>query len=120
MTIPSPRSVPYNGIDSPAVAYFSMEIAIDEAIPSYSGGLGVLAGDFLMSCADLALPVVAVTLCYRDGYFTQHTDERGHQYEDPVTWSPAEHLEALAETVHIEIAGRDVAIGAWRYRLGRD
>ena len=53
------------------IVYFSMEVALDPRIPTYSGGLGVLAGDALRSCADLRLPVVAVTLLYKRGYFAQ-------------------------------------------------
>jgi len=55
----------------PTVAYFSMEIALDPNLPTYSGGLGVLAGDTLRSAADLATPLIAVTLVYRQGYFRQ-------------------------------------------------
>src|ERR1700722_14092635 len=84
----------------PKVAYFSMEIAINDAIPIYSGGLGVLAGDFLLSAADLGMPLVAVTLCYRRGYFTQQIGADG-QHELPVDWSPAEQLEAFGERVEI-------------------
>ena len=61
------------------VAYFSMEICLEQAIPTYSGGLGVLAGDTLRSAADLGVPLVAVTLLHRKGYFTQHLDAAGHQ-----------------------------------------
>ena len=59
---------------SPTIAYFSMEIALDPNIPTYSGGLGVLAGDTLRSAADLGVPLVAVTLAHRKGYFRQHLD----------------------------------------------
>ena len=68
------------------VAYFSMEIALEQAIPTYSGGLGVLAGDTLRSAADLGVPLVAVTLLHRKGYFIQHLDASGHQTESPVPW----------------------------------
>ena len=59
------------------VAYFSMEVAVGARMPTYSGGLGVLAGDTLKSCADLRVPVVGVTLLYRKGYFDQKFDEWG-------------------------------------------
>ena len=55
------------------IAYFSMEVAVQSDMPIYSGGLGVLAGDMLKSCADLRLPLVAVSLLYRKGYFDQST-----------------------------------------------
>ena len=71
------------------VAYFSMEICLEQAIPTYSGGLGVLAGDTLRSAADLGVPLVAVTLLHRKGYFEQHLDASGQQTEQPVHWSPA-------------------------------
>lgn len=100
-----------------SVAYFSMEIAIADALPTFSGGLGVLAGDYLLSAADLAAPITAVTLCYRGGYFAQHVDARGQQHELPVVWSPESHLEPLTAQVSIELFGREVRIGAWRYRL---
>ena len=105
------------GDGRPTIAYFSMEIAIDDAIPTFSGGLGVLAGDHLMSSSDLGLPMVAVTLCYRKGYFTQRIDGRGQQDELPVAWSPEANLEPIGQTVGVEIAGREVLVGGWRHRL---
>src|SRR5712692_1015696 len=81
--------------DRAVVAYFSMEIAVDSAVPTYSGGLGVLAGDTLRSAADLEFPMVGVTLLYRQGYFEQHLDESGRQSEVPEQWSPAKHMKLL-------------------------
>ena len=69
-----------------------MEIGLASHIPTYSGGLGVLAGDTLRSAADLGLPMVGVTLIYRKGYFRQHLDEQGNQTESPVSWTPEEFL----------------------------
>src|SRR5260370_34048586 len=66
------------------IAYFSMEIALENAMPSYSGGLGVLAGDTIRAAADLRLPMVAVSLLYRKGFFTQRLAEDGSQTEEPV------------------------------------
>ena len=68
---------------SPKIAYFSMEIGINERIPTYSGGLGVLAGDTLKSCADLNVPIIGVTLLSEKGYFYQKIDENGNQIELP-------------------------------------
>jgi starch phosphorylase len=65
-----------------------MEIALDPAMPTYSGGLGILAGDTLRSAADLGVPMVAVSLLHRKGYFRQHLDEHGVQREDSADWSP--------------------------------
>ena len=103
-----------NGI-APRVAYFSMEIALAPALPTYSGGLGVLAGDTLRSAADLGVPMVAVTLVYRKGYFRQHLDKNGNQTEEPSAWSPEEQLEPVAGTVSVSIEGRPVLVRAWRY-----
>ena len=66
-----------SGQNWPHIAYFSMEIALEPNIPTYSGGLGILAGDTLRSAADLGAPIVAVTLAYRKGYFRQHLDASG-------------------------------------------
>src|SRR6185369_4107189 len=99
------------------VAYFSMEIALDRAIPTYSGGLGVLAGDTLRSAADLALPVVGVTLLHRKGYFEQQIDELGNQLESPSDWSPERVLEAVDVRTTVTIEGRNVTIRAWKYAV---
>ena len=72
------------------VAYFSMEIAIQPQMPTYSGGLGVLAGDTLRSAADLGVPLVAFTLLHRKGYFQQHLDPAGVQSEEVQPWNPAD------------------------------
>ncbi len=100
---------------APRVAYFSMEIAVADGVPTYSGGLGVLAGDHLRAAADLGLPLVAVTLCYRNGYFLQRLDPHGRQTEAPVEWTPATHLTPVDARVSVEVCGHDVAVGAWRY-----
>ena len=97
------------------IAYFSMEIAIDDDIPTFSGGLGVLAGDFLRAIADGAVPAVGVTLLYRGGFFHQSLDSSGHQVESPVVWNPADRLEHLENRVTITISGRPVTVGVWRY-----
>ncbi|HZV58988.1 MAG TPA: hypothetical protein VFF42_01515, partial [Candidatus Eremiobacteraceae bacterium] len=65
------------------VAYFTMEIALQNNMPSYSGGLGVLAGDTIRAAADLRVPLVAVSLLYRKGFFTQRISEDGSQSEEP-------------------------------------
>src|SRR5438445_11612225 len=107
MTLTSTRS---------SVAYFSMEICLDQAIPTYSGGLGVLAGDTLRAAADLGLPMVAVTLLHRRGYFRQRLDLAGNQLESPVVWVPEEVLEPMSSRVTIAIeggSGQDFAGGTW-------
>ncbi len=97
------------------VAYFSMEIALDKALPTYSGGLGVLAGDTLRSAADLTLPVVGVSLLHRKGYFEQHIDEHGNQTEAPSDWQPERVLEPVDARTSVMIEGRSVTIRAWKY-----
>jgi len=79
------------------IAYFSMEIGLDSAMPTYSGGLGVLAGDTLRAAADLAIPMVGVSLLHRKGYFRQHLDAGGNQSESPSDWYPEELLEYKAQ-----------------------
>jgi starch phosphorylase len=99
----------------PVVAYFSMEIGLDASIPTYAGGLGVLAGDTIRSAADMEIPMVAVTLLHRHGYFHQRIDEQGRQIEEPVVWDVEDLLERLDARVTVEIEGRPVQIGVWRY-----
>jgi starch phosphorylase len=99
------------------VAYFTMEVALDAALPTYSGGLGVLAGDFLRSAADLHLPLVGLTLRYRDGYFCQQIDADGDQREVPVSWDPGDLLERLEPTVTVDVGSRAVTVAAWRLVL---
>jgi starch phosphorylase len=101
--------------DLATIAYFSMDVAIDPAIPTYSGGLGILAGDMLRSAADLGMPIVAVTLLHRKGYFDQRLDAYGNQLETPSKWSPETHLELLPARVTVGIEGRDVCVRAWQY-----
>jgi len=104
--------------DRPApIAYFSMEIAVDEAMPTYSGGLGVLAGDHLRAAADLGLPLLGVTLVYHHGFFRQTLAADGTQRESPARWSPAQRLEPLDQRVTVEVGGRLVTVGAWRHRI---
>ena len=97
------------------IAYFSMEIALADAIPTYSGGLGVLAGDTIRSAADGAVPMVAVTLVHRKGYFQQRLDAQGNQSEEPQSWSPADSLTEMPARVTVGIEGRAVTLRAWRF-----
>jgi starch phosphorylase len=84
-------------------------------MPTYSGGLGVLAGDTLRSAADLGVPMVAITLLHRQGYFRQHLEADGNQLEEPYTWEPAKFLEALPERVTVQVEGRAVSLRPWVY-----
>ena len=102
-------------IKEPKIAYFSMEIGLRPDIPTYSGGLGVLAGDTLRSAADLNLPFVAVTLIYRKGYFHQKIDDKGHQIELPAEWDPSLLMTTAPEKVTVTLEGKPVYIQAWIY-----
>lgn len=107
--------IPLNGTGT--VAYFSMEIALDPAMPTYSGGLGVLAGDTLRAAADLGLQMVAVTLVHRRGYVRQHLDASGSQGEEAQPWSPEATLERVEAQASVTVEGRTVHVGAWRYQV---
>lgn len=100
-------------IADPVIAYFSMEIGVSNDIPSYSGGLGILAGDTIKAAADLQLPMVAVTLVSRKGYFQQSIDEEGWQREAPNEWFPEKTLELLPVKALVSVEKRDVKVQAW-------
>ncbi len=102
-------------IHQPRVAYFSMEIALRNEIPTYAGGLGVLAGDTVRSAADLALPMVAVSLVSREGYFRQEIDSDGRQIERPDPWEPERWAQRLEAKVAIAIEARQVWVTGWLY-----
>jgi starch phosphorylase len=104
-------------IDEPRIAYFSMEIGLSNEIPTYSGGLGILAGDTIKSAADLKLPMVAVTLASRKGYFRQKIGADGWQREFPVVWEIESYMELLPTKTLVTIEGRDVKVQAWLYRV---
>jgi starch phosphorylase len=104
-------------IHQPRIAYFSMEIALRNEIPTYSGGLGILAGDTVRSAADLGLPLVAVSLVSRAGYFRQEIEANGRQIEHPDFWEPNRWTTPLEAKVVVTIEGRTVWIGGWLYIL---
>ena len=104
-------------LDQRSIAYFSMEIGLKTSLPTYSGGLGVLAGDTLKSAADLKQPIVAVSLIYHKGYFRQKIDASGKQIEESVAWEPSKHLEKLPVRVQVELEGKTVHVSAWKYDL---
>jgi starch phosphorylase len=99
------------------IAYFTMEVALRDDLPTYSGGLGVLAGDYLKSAADAGAPMVAVTLLHRQGYLRQAIDEAGAQVEEVVTWRPEDLLELLPARVTVRVSGRSVLVAAWRFAV---
>jgi starch phosphorylase len=99
------------------IAYFSMEVGLETDIPTYSGGLGVLAGDTIRSAAELNVPMAAVTLLHREGYFYQRLDENGVQTEEPVQWVVEDFLEPLDEIVTVGIEDRQIKVKAWKYEV---
>ena len=114
----TPRQFSYESFpQSGVVAYFSMEIAINPGMPTYSGGLGVLAGDTLRSAADLGTPLAAFTLLHRKGYFRQHLDEQGKQTEDIQPWKISDFCKEEAPRITVTIEDRTVTVRAWRYDM---
>ncbi len=99
------------------IAYFCMEMGLTSDMPTYSGGLGVLAGDTLKSLADLRVPTVGVSLRYASGYFEQHVDENGTQTSSAEEWNPHDFLTSLSHTVTVTLEGRDITVGVWEYSV---
>ena len=102
-------------MEDPRIAYFSMEIGIVKDIPTYSGGLGVLAGDIVKASADLKLQMVALTLVSRKGYFRQKLTKYGEQQESPEEWDPSKSLFLMPKKTTVTIEGRQVKVQAWLY-----
>src|SRR5215467_78255 len=92
-----------------------MEIALENDMPTYSGGLGVLAGDTVRAAADIRLPMVAVSLLYRKGYFTQVLADDGSQREEPVEWKVEAFLSEQPARVQVPLENRRVELRAWRF-----
>jgi len=107
------------------VAYFSAEFGLDESLPIYSGGLGVLAGDYLKAASELGLPLVGIGLFYRRGYFQQRLDVDDRQIEHyPLTVSSRLPLELVPMAPLVELADDEgnlvpIRLGVWRVRVGR-
>jgi glycogen phosphorylase len=105
-------------MDQPTtIAYFSMEVGLNPNMPTYAGGLGILAGDTLRAAADVGLPMVGVSLLHRKGYFRQHLDARGQQTETTCEWTPQQFLEPLPNRIQVSIEGRVVHVAVWRYPI---
>jgi len=100
-----------------AIAYFSMEIALEPGMPTYSGGLGALAGDTIRSAADLKVPVVAVCLLHRQGYFYQRLDALGNQTEEPVAWVVNDFLTEMPARAQVSLEGREIQLRSWKYEV---
>lgn len=108
---------PQGTIKGEKIAYFSMEIGLSNEIHTYSGGLGVLAGDTIRSSADLKLPLVAVTLVSKKGYFRQEITSDGKQIEHPQEWNPSQFMKLLPAEASVQIQNRNVTVKAWLYEL---
>jgi len=106
-----------NREESIRIALFSMEIGIDHKMPTYGGGLGILAGDILRSCADMSVPIVAVTLAINKGSLLQRLDDEGNQIELPTDWRIDDFTTLMAPKVSVPIEGREVKIQAWKYLM---
>ena len=94
-----------------------MEIGLEPKMPTYAGGLGVLAGDTIRAAADLKVPLVGVTLLHRKGYFRQRLDANGWQIEEPVEWEVESFLSEMPARAAVTIEGRRVQLRAWRYEV---
>jgi starch phosphorylase len=112
---PPATEAPVIDLAARKIAYFSMEIALAKSLPTYSGGLGMLAGDTLRSAADTGVPMVAISLVHRRGYFEQHLDASGQQSETDVTWSPETTLPSANQTIALTMQGREITLCAWRF-----
>ncbi|MFA5109271.1 MAG: alpha-glucan family phosphorylase [Patescibacteria group bacterium] len=97
------------------VAYFSMEIAVENEIKTYAGGLGVLAGDILKSAARLGFPMVGITLLNNKGYFEQKITSVGEQAEQPDSAYNFSRFKKLDQQVTVTIGSEKVTVGVWQY-----
>ena len=98
---------------NPTVAYFSMEIGINNSMHTYSGGLGLLAGDSLRAAADLNVPLVGLTLIHRQGYLRQKLSADGWQTEEPDPWEIEKVLQKESPRISVTVEGRQVQVRAW-------
>jgi glycogen phosphorylase len=99
------------------VAYFSMEIGLNAKMPTYAGGLGMLAGDIMRSCADMEVNAACVTMCWQHGYMKQVIHPDGSQTYADRQWNPVDFMKKLDKKITVTIEGREVTVGAWQYDL---
>jgi starch phosphorylase len=97
------------------IAYFSMEVAVEAQVPTYAGGLGILAGDTLRAAADEGVAMVAVSLLHRKGYLNQSFDQSGWQREVPADWPVEKYLTEMSPRVVVHLENRTVSLRAWKY-----
>jgi glycogen phosphorylase len=115
MNLPSALTAAAPDLSTRTIAYFSMEIALAPALPTYSGGLGMLAGDTLRSAADTCRPMVAISLVHRRGYFRQKLTDLGQQTETDVPWSPETTLPSANQIIALTLQDRQILVRAWRF-----
>jgi starch phosphorylase len=115
MNLPSVLTAATPDLSTRTIAYFSMEIALSPALPTYSGGLGMLAGDTLRSAADTCRPMVAISLVHRCGYFRQKLSDVGQQTETDVPWSPETTLPSANQIIALTLQDRQILVRAWRF-----
>ena len=118
------RQYPENKDD--IIAYFSAEYGLDETIPIYSGGLGILSGDHLKSASDLGIPLVAIGLLYKNGYFNQIIDKNGHQLTeyhnidlDNLPIRPVKDKDGEDLIINIKMLKEKIYIKVWKICVGR-
>lgn len=99
------------------VAYFTMEIGLESRMPTYAGGLGMLAGDIMRSCADLKVPSACMSIGWKHGYLRQQIRPDGSQKYDQFSWKKEEFLRKLPETIKVTVEGREVTVGCWVYDI---
>lgn len=99
------------------VAYFSMEIGLKAEMPTYAGGLGMLAGDIMRSCADMSVNAACITMCWQHGYMKQTIHPDGTQSYEDRKWNPADYMKKLDQVISVTIEGREVKVAAWQYDL---
>ena len=102
-------------IKNTTIAYFSAEIGISASLPTYSGGLGVLAGDHIKAAADAGLSMVGISLLYKEGYFKQLLYEKGLQSDTYPRFEPEPKLKQLPDKFILRLRERDVWIEAYEY-----
>ena len=115
MNLPSALTAATPDLSTRTIAYFSMEIALSPALPTYSGGLGMLAGDTLRSASDTCRPMVAISLVHRCGYFRQKLSDVGQQTETDVPWSPETTLPSANQIIALTLQDRQILVRAWRF-----
>lgn len=109
-----------SGVHDKQIVYFTMEVALDPEMNTYSGGLGVLAGDTMKSFADLGIPTLGVTQINEEGYCDQKIDEEGNQIDAAESWNPSDFLEPIPSEVSVNIEGKRVKIGGWKKKIVGD